>query len=228
MKKIIVGFILAVMLLSTSICVMAEEFSEIGMKIELPDEYYDLKSGIDNNDTKISYYETVLRVTSEELKNQYNQNGIVYNGLSSNLSKELIISVIENTRTKNNFHLTSLDEKEIEDLKKEILATAGDAQVEEQNLYEHNEIKYIYTKFINGTTTIYQYYTIVNGKAITITLNSKYSNVQQDELKNIVDTIQFNEIQEKPIITVSPIMIAGIIIVIIVIIIITIIKKKNK
>ena len=48
--------------------------------------------------------------------------------------------------------------------KKEILATAGDAQVEEQNLYEHNEIKYIYTKFINGTTTIYQYYTIVQIK----------------------------------------------------------------
>lgn len=231
MKKILVAFILTIILLSSSITIMAAEFSNAEMKIQLPDEYYDLKAGIDNNDTKIAYYETILKTTKDELNNQYNTNGIIYNGISSNLSKELIISVIENLRTKNNYHLISLNNEEIEELQQEIVDSASGAQKQEQNIYEHNGIKYIYTMFKNSATTIYQYYTIVNGKAITITLNSKYSNVKQDELKTIVDTIQFNEILEKPEgITSNPILLAGVILVVVIaiIVIIIIISKTKK
>lgn len=231
MKKIMVGLILTIILLSSSITIMATEFPEMGMKVELPEEYYDLKAGVDSNDAKITYYETVLKTTKDELKNQYSQNGIVYNGISSNLSKELIIAVIENARTKSNYHLTSLNNEEIEELKQEITDAFRTAQKQEQEVYDHNGIKYIYTMFKNGTTTIYQYYTIVNGKAITITLNSKYSNVKQDELKEIIDTIQFNEILEKPIgITSNPVLLVGIIlvIVIIIVIIVVIIAKAKK
>ena len=202
----------------------------MGMKIEVPEEYYDLKAGIDKNDTKITYYETVLKTTKDELKSQYMQNGIVYNGISSNLSKELIIAVIENARTKSNYHLASLDNAEIEDIKQEIVNAANGAQKQEQEVYEKNGIKYIYTIFKSGTTTIYQYYTIVNGMAITITLNSKYSNVKQEELKEIVDTIQFDEILEKPSGIVSnPILFVGIILVILIIVLVTIaIVRKTK
>lgn len=230
MKKIIVAFILTIILLSNTITILAVEFPEMGMKIEVPEEYYDLKAGIDKNDTKITYYETVLKTTKDELKSQYMQNGIVYNGISSNLSKELIIAVIENARTKSNYHLASLDNAEIEDIKQEIVNAANGAQKQEQEVYEKNGIKYIYTIFKSGTTTIYQYYTIVNGMAITITLNSKYSNVKQEELKEIVDTIQFDEILEKPSGIVSnPILFVGIILVILIIVLVTIaIVRKTK
>ena len=232
MKKIIVAFILTIILLTNTITILAVEFPEMGMKIEVPEEYYDLKAGVDKNDTKLTYYETVLKTTKDELKSQYTQNGIVYNGISSNLSKELIIAVIENARTKSNYHLASLNDAEIEDVKQEIVNAANGAQKQEQEVYEKNGIKYIYTIFKSGTTTIYQYYTIVNGMAITITLNSKYSNVKQEELKEIVDTIQFDEILEKPSGIVSnPILFVGIILVILIIVLVTIAivrKTKNK
>ncbi len=230
MKKIIVAFILTIILLTNTITILAVEFPEMGMKIEVPEEYYDLKAGVDKNDTKLTYYETVLKTTKDELKSQYTQNGIVYNGISSNLSKELIIAVIENARTKSNYHLASLDNAEIEDIKQEIVNAANGAQKQEQEVYEKNGIKYIYTIFKSGTTTIYQYYTIVNGMAITITLNSKYSNVKQEELKEIVDTIQFDEILEKPSGIVSnPILFVGIILVILIIVLVTIaIVRKTK
>ena len=232
MKKIIVAFILTIILLTNTITILAVEFPEMGMKIEVPEEYYDLKAGVDKNDTKLTYYETVLKTTKDELKSQYTQNGIVYNGISSNLSKELIIAVIENAKTKMNQHLTSLNDAEIEYVKQEIVNAANGAQKQEQEVYEKNGIKYIYTIFKSGTTTIYQYYTIVNGRAITITLNSKYSNVKQEELKEIVDTIQFDEILEKPSGIVSnPILFVGIILVILIIVLVTIAivrKTKNK
>ena len=230
MKKIRVAFILTIILLTKTITILAVEFPEMGMKIEVPEEYYDLKAGVDKNDTKLTYYETVLKTTKDELKSQYTQNGIVYNGISSNLSKELIIAVIENARTKSNYHLASLDNAEIEDIKQEIVNAANGAQKQEQEVYEKNGIKYIYTIFKSGTTTIYQYYTIVNGMAITITLNSKYSNVKQEELKEIVDTIQFDEILEKPSGIVSnPILFVGIILVILIIVLVTIaIVRKTK
>ena len=230
MKKIIVAFILTIILLTNTITILAVEFPEMGMKIEVPEEYYDLKAGVDKNDTKLTYYETVLKTTKDELKSQYTQNGIVYNGISSNLSKELIIAVIENARTKSNYHLASLDNAEIEDIKQEIVNAANGAQKQEQEVYEKNGIKYIYTIFKSGTTTIYQYYTIVNGMAITITLNSKYSNVKQEELKEIVDTIQFDEILEKPSGIVSnPILFVGIILVILIIVLVTVaIVRKTK
>ena len=230
MKKIIVAFIITIILLTNTITILAVEFPEMGMKIEVPEEYYDLKAGVDKNDTKLTYYETVLKTTKDELKSQYTQNGIVYNGISSNLSKELIIAVIENARTKSNYHLASLDNAEIEDIKQEIVNAANGAQKQEQEVYEKNGIKYIYTIFKSGTTTIYQYYTIVNGMAITITLNSKYSNVKQEELKEIVDTIQFDEILEKPSGIVSnPILFVGIILVILIIVLVTIaIVRKTK
>ena len=231
MKKALVTFILIAILISSNIVTMASEFTDLGIKIKVPSEYYDLKSGIDNNDTKITYYETVLKTTRNDLKKQYAQNGIIYNGISANLSKGLIISVIENSRTKRDHHLTLLNDEEIEQLKQELVDAASGMQKQEQNVYENNSIKYVYTAFKNGTSTVYQYYTIVNGKSITITLNSKYSNIKQDELKKIVDTIEFNTILEKPLsLTSNPVLVVGtiVIMVIIVIIAIIVINKKNK
>ena len=71
MKKIIVAFILTIILLTNTITILAVEFPEMGMKIEVPEEYYDLKAGVDKNDTKLTYYETELKTTKDELKSQY-------------------------------------------------------------------------------------------------------------------------------------------------------------
>ncbi len=198
MRKIISGIIVAVIIIFATVTVNAVNFEELGMKIDIPEQYYDLKSGIDNNDSKITYYETVLRTTKDELKSQYEQGGIIYSGITNNLSKEIIISVIENSRTKSDFNLNSLKEADVTQLQQELVSANSGMQKQEQEVYENNGIKYVYTSFKSGAKTLKQYYTIVNGKAITITLSGEYSNIKNDELKTIVDTIKFDEIQEKP------------------------------
>lgn len=198
MKKIISGILLLVIILFNAVSVNAMEFEELGMKIEIPNQYYDLKSGIDNNDSKITFYETVLKTTKDDLKNQYEQSGVIYSGITNNLSTEIIISVVENNRTKSDFNLSLLKEENIKKLQQELIEANKGMQKQSQEIYEKNGIKYVYTVFKNVGTTLYQYYTIVNGKAITITLNSKFSNVKNDELKTIVDTIEFSQIEEKP------------------------------
>ena len=66
MKKITIILIVALLLLTST--VLAVNLNN--MKIEIPEEYYDLKTAIDNNDTKVAYYEALLKTTKEELKQQ--------------------------------------------------------------------------------------------------------------------------------------------------------------
>ena len=89
-----------VMLLIASVTrVSAVNFEELNMTVQLPEEYYDLKAGIEAEDSKIMYYETMLNTTKEQLKEQITTNHILYDGINANLSKELTISTLENSST---------------------------------------------------------------------------------------------------------------------------------
>lgn len=233
MRKILSGIIVAIIILLTTVTVNAVNFEELGMKIDIPNLYYDLKAGIDSQDSNITYYESILRTTKEDLRKQYEQSGIIYDGFQSSSSKQLIISAIENIRTKSDFNLNLLEENEVTQLQEELINANTGMKKQSQEIYENNGIKYVYTLFKNGNETSYQYYTIVNGKAITIALSSKFSNIKNDELKAIVDTIEFDEIQEKPFSIINnPYVligagIGGIVVLIISIIAISITNKKD-
>lgn len=200
MKKIVISLIISIIILLQCTSVLATNFESIKMNIDLPDEYYDLKEGIDKNDSKIPYYETVLKTTKADMKKQFEQNSILYNGVSSNLSKQLIIAEAQNSLTKKIFHLNEATEEQMEKLKTELnlLATNQNMEITSQEIYTSNNNVFVYSVIKNSSLTIYQYYTIINGKGITISLNSSYSNTKKEELKEIIDTITFNELQEKP------------------------------
>lgn len=233
MRKIMSGIIVAIIILLTTVTVNAVNFEELGMKIDIPSQYYDLKSGIDNNDPTVTFYEATFRKTKDELKQQYEQGGVIYDGVTYNNSTEIIISVIENNRTKSDFNLSLLKESDIIQLQQELIDANSGMQKQSQEVYENNGIKYIYTSFKSGAKTLMQYYTIVNGKAITINLSGEYSNVKNDELKTIIDTIEFSQIQEKPFSIINnPYVligagIGGIVVLIISIIAISITNKKE-
>lgn len=199
MKKVVASLILSVVILMQGVTVMAASFESIKMNMELPKEYYDLKAGIDSNDSKIAYYETVLKTTKDELSKQYEQNSILYNGVSSNLSKQLFVSETQNGLTKKIFHLHLATEEQIEEVKTELnqLAQNQNMKVTSQEVYKNGDIIFIHSIIKNNSLTIYQYYTIVNGKGITISLNSSYTNTQNEELKEVVDTITFSKLEEK-------------------------------
>lgn len=196
MKKITITLIVALLLLTSTVLAVNID----NMKIEIPEEYYDLKTAIDNNDTKVAYYEALLKTTKEELKQQIETSNIVYLGKNTNLSKTLMISEAQSGVTKKIFHLHMATEEQIGELKEQLKeeATAQTMYIENMTVYEVNGIRWLESSIRSGTDAITQYYTIVNGKSITISLQSAYSNTKQGELKEIINTVEFTNLEEKP------------------------------
>jgi len=196
MKKITITFIVVLLLLAPNLLAVNID----NMKIEIPQEYYDLKTAIDNDDTKIAYYEALLNTTKEELKQQIKTNNILYLGKNTNLSKTLMINELQTGATKRIFHLHLASEEQVSKLKTELTeeATSGAMQIENISVYEVNGIRWIESNLKSGTDKVIQYYTIINGKGITISLQNAYTNTKQDELKDIIDTVEFSNLEEKP------------------------------
>ena len=243
MKKTVVTMIILLLITGVSNTVLGAIFENIKMGIDLPeDKYFDLKAGVESDDAKIPYYELILQTTKDKLKRDYNSNGIIYNGISDNLSKELIISSMRNLKTQRDHNLNDLKEEDINLIKNEIstLAENNGLEVVSHKEYNNGQIKFIYSIFESDKLLVEQYYTVVNGNAITIALNTSISNdgMTQDnnneinELKKIVDTIEFTEIEERKFyIDEVTVIIATIIILTIVVIAILVsflLKRKNE
>lgn len=196
MKKIMITLIVALLLLTSTVLA-----ANIGnMNIEISEEYFDLKKAIDNNDTKVAYYEALLKTTKEELKQQMEASNIIYLGKNTNLSKTLMVSEAQSNNTKKIFHLHMATDEQIEELKVQLKeeATSQNMYIDNMTVYEANGIKWLESSIRSGTDAITQYYTIVNGKSITISLQSSYSNTKQGELKETIDTVKFTNLEEKP------------------------------
>ena len=228
MKKLLQVLILCIMLSST---VFATNFEDINMEIEVPDEYYDLKEAIDNNDTKITYYETLLKTTKEELKEQITQNNILYYGKNNDLSKTLLISKGENSLSKKIFHLHLASDSDIDTLKESLKneASASGLFVENIEIYEVNNVRWLESVLRTANDTMHQYYTIINGKAITISLDEIDKDVKEEELRDIIDTVEFSNLQEKaPDITNYIIIGVTVVLVAIVVILLILVFSKKK
>jgi len=200
MKKIIIGFIVGFLILVNCTGVFAARFESLGMNIDLPEEYYNLKAGIDTNDSKIEFYTTMMQTTKEDLTSEYRQNSTLYNGINSDLSKEIYIYETQNKLTKNVFHLSLATEEQLGEVEDELkkLSKAQGMSTTTQEIYKLGGITFVHLIAKKASLTIFQYYTIVNGVGITISLNSSDVTTQNEELKTIVDSISFDELQEKP------------------------------
>ncbi len=200
MKKIVISIVLIVFSLIGFNRVYAERFEGLGMNIELPKDYYNLKAGVNTNDTKIEFYTAMLKTTKEDLSAEYKQNGVLYNGINSNLANEIYVTSTENKLTKSVFHLHLAKDNQITNVEDEIksVAEAQGIEVSSQESYSKNEIKYIYSVMTKSKTTIYQYYTIVNGIGVTISLHTTDDSAKKEDIKKIVDSISFDELLEKP------------------------------
>lgn len=200
MKKIGISIFLILVILLNGTIVNAAKFQSLGMSVDLPEDYYDLKAGIDTNDSKIEFYTAMMQTTKEDLAREYKQNSTLYNGISSNLSKEIYISETNNKLTKSIFHLNLATEEQLEEVEDEIseLAKTQGMYVTTQEIYKLGDVIFIHSIIENTTLTIYQYYTIVNGIGITFSLNSSDLDAKNAELKEIIDSITFDNIDEKP------------------------------
>ena len=201
MKKIVVSLVVFILFIGNIGNIYAAKYDNIGLTIDLPEDYYDLKDGIDKDDAKVLFYTALMKTTKEELIKEYEQNLTLYNGINSDLSKEIFITMSENSITKNVFHLTLASENELTQVKNELnnaIKSQG-MTVTKQEMYQVGGVTFVYTIIKDADVMIYQYYTIVNGIGITFSQNNSDATSKDEELKKIVGSVSFDELQEKPV-----------------------------
>ena len=200
MKKFAITLTICMAILLCGKGIFAAEFPSIGMKIDFPKNYYSLKDGIENQDSKAEYYISILQTTKENLQNEYKQNSILYNGVKDDFSSEIYVYESSNKITNKIFNLSTAKSNQLDEVKEEIksIIKSQGMTVSAQDMYTVGNISYIYSTIKNKDTTIYQYYTIVNGKSITISLNTSDTSNKSEEIKQVVDTAKFDKIEEKP------------------------------
>lgn len=169
------------------------ELDELGMSIELPSDHVVFTRDIKANDPNLSAY----GLTKDEMSSLMLERSIYLNAWDEDVSYEIIVTMIDSPLEDfNQFSDTSLNQFALA-LKTEY-ASMGITFIR-SDLYQHSQAKFakIYISQPNNGDTAYglQYYTVYNGKAINITLQSYSGEIDSSReaiIQNIVDTIHFD------------------------------------
>ena len=205
-KKMLVIFIIIILFMLIATTVMAVDniqqlesqlteydLNTIGMKISLPTELTDLIIALENNDERLEKYEN-----KEEYLKAYKQSGIIADYVDK-LEEQPNTEIIVAARTSSSYasmpDFNTLTEEDMNEYTNRFVAAINEGtlvKIDNGNCY----IK------ITSTATqedkrldIHMYYTIMNGRLITISFRD-YQGTNNDELENtILQNIQFYEVE---------------------------------
>lgn len=161
--------------------------------MSLPSDYVVFTRDIDSGDPNLAAY----GLTKDGMLSLMRERSIYLNGWDRDVNHEIIVTVADNTLEDFNLYSDAL---------LETMATAIDDEyksigitVLRTELYKHSQAKFIkvYMSQPNGSATVYglQYYTVYNGKAINITMQSysgQLTSAQESIHKSIVDSVRFD------------------------------------
>ena len=205
-KKMLVIFIIIILFMLIATTVMAVDniqqlesqlteydLNTIGMKISLPTELTDLIIALENNDERLEKYEN-----KEEYLKAYKQSGIIADYVDK-LEEQPNTEIIVAARTSSSYasmpDFNTLTEEDMNEYTNRFVAAINEGtlvKIDNGNCY----IK------ITSTATqedkrldIHMYYTIMNGRLITISFRN-YQSTNTEELENtIMHSIQFYEVE---------------------------------
>lgn len=244
MKNKLISIILLITILVTIIphLVKAEEVTnikyeipEVGMSIELPNEFYDIIQGLQNNDEKVSKYQSA--------KQNFKQMGIVIDALDNlddNATKEIVVAISKNASTKRVEDLKNVPEEQIQQFSDSFFQTMKKQNaevefIETKIISTSNENKYMTittkTKTQEEVVNAITYYTIVNQQLIGVTIRYLGKDIDLQETKNIIESVNFvplEIIETTPITYIDVLVMALTLIIIVAIICIFKIKKHEK
>lgn len=180
--------------------VQAAYFNEIGLTIEIPEEYINLTDHINANQEIWEKY----NVDITQIKEYYKKNGVVLDAINEDNSKSLLILTLTNTITKNLKNLNMLSEEKLQQFLNQYVQEKQKQkeEVQEKEIYQKDNVVYLHclikqTKQEGNIVQVDEYYTIVNGAAISISLNYLTGEIQQEELKNIINTVEIPTFEVK-------------------------------
>jgi len=175
------------------------KLDDIGMKITISEEFYDIIQGLKNNDERVKKFQD----SKESLEN----SGVVLdavNATDESVTKEIIVVKTTNTTTKQIIDIRNLDEKTLEEFSEGFFESLKEQSkgvefLETKIIKTNNEIPYltVVTQMQSQTSKIQSttYYTIANGNLIQIGIRYLNTEFDKQEAQNIIETINFEKIE---------------------------------
>ena len=195
MKKI-ATILMAIMLVSNLVIparAASEEYvvSEMGISLDIPDEYIVFTRDMDKSDAALSDY----GISKDELMEQFTAGNIYLNAVLPDGNEEIVVTMEENIISEfNGLGETSL---------LMLASTLKDGyeeygiSVSSYDIYHHPQLEFIRIYFNTTDKTTYglQYYTIYGGQAMNFTMRSydgPISGSQERTIQNVVDSVDLH------------------------------------
>lgn len=192
MKKWLISILTTavVLMLCTAAAMAAPQtvvLDEFGFRVDIPEEYLVYTRDIAEDDPKLSY----IGFTKDDLISLFESSNIYINGVPDPVADEIIIAV------------TDVSLADFDGISEGLMESLADAFVEEYTaaginvinceIVAHLQTKYIRFCYQNTANSVYgvQYYTVKNGHAIFITLNSYLETLndqQEATIKAVADS----------------------------------------
>ena len=195
MKKIAAIFMAIMLVINLAIPARAasEEYvvSEMGISLDIPDEYIVFTRDMDKSDAALSDY----GISKDELMEQFTAGNIYLNAVLPDGNEEIVVTMEENIISEfNGLGETSL---------LMLASTLKDGyeeygiSVSSYDIYHHPQLEFIRIYFNTTDKTAYglQYYTIYGGQAMNFTMRSydgPISGSQERTIQNVVDSVDLH------------------------------------
>lgn len=211
MKRLLLLAIAIICFFSAATAALAAEPEEyeltlLNMTINAPEGWitFSRDTGADDPDLEL------LGLDSEELADYYIQNNIYLNMISVEPYAEIVVTMTDYEGSRDTYDFNLVPEEEMMPMAESVMLEMQEEMNDKVSytdcaVYEHQQAKFavFYMTQQNMGVTIYgkQYYTVINGQAINITLHSYGAMITGDLeqiIKDTVDSVTFTKVTEKP------------------------------
>lgn len=181
------------------------ELPELYLTLEVPEDFLVFTRDMSEEDTAL----LAMGMSPEELREDFTKNNVYMNAMSLSPLYEIIVTMQEYEGSQEIFDFTALGERKLGEMADLLLQ--GEAGQGKGLIYDTYRIETVGPATFMvldlhqeaGGSTIYgrQYYTIFNGQAINLTLQS-YTGPVSDEmgqaLREVVSSVKFTTVLENP------------------------------
>lgn len=187
MKKILTTIIIFILLLAVTLSVQAVYISDIGISINLPEEF--------------KYAAQKQEIEDKNAKQYYEENNIYLNATNEEQNKVILVFKLENSITKKINNLDLLEKTDLDILVEQYNKAKQELgqKITKQETVTYNEKRYIHSIYEqekdNTKIVVDEYYTIVNKKAYVFTQNYKNVEINEEEMKQVINSVAFQEIK---------------------------------
>ena len=208
-KRLLIGFLSFMMMFGITTQAFAEEgtyeIKEAKMTLDIPEEFMVFERVVDEFDPNLE----LINSSKEDLEKVFENGNIYLNAVMVPSDNEIVVTLTEYAGSQDIFNFKYFKDKEMDTLGSKLISDAqsnsNGVEYTGYETYKNDQASFIVLDLIQNSSEgqVYgkQYYTIVNGQAIYITLHSYVGEISADTsemFKGIIDSVKFEEILEKP------------------------------